>query len=63
MEADLELVVSNAVAFNPRSDPVHQYALELQAAFRHELPLLKRALEREQGAVADRQADKKPRFR
>lgn len=59
IEADLELVVSNAMTFNPTSDPVHQYALELRAAFREELPLLKRTL----GSEETGQVDKKPRVR
>lgn len=49
MEADLELTVNNALTFNPATDPVHHYALELQSAFRSELPQIKRALEVERG--------------
>lgn len=45
VEADLELIVSNALTFNRPSDPVYQFALELQAAFRSELSLIKRNLE------------------
>lgn len=61
VEADLELIVSNAMTFNATTDPVHRYALELQAVFRSELPLIKRALagseRREEGDA------KKPRVR
>ncbi|CBJ31749.1 conserved unknown protein [Ectocarpus siliculosus] len=45
VEADLELIVTNALAFNRPSDPVYQFALELQEAFRSELSLIKRNLE------------------
>lgn len=74
VEADLELVVSNAVAFNRPHDPVHQFALELQAAFRSELPQIKQTLEdlaqqqQQQAAGGSSggqvgQVDKKPRVR
>ncbi|CAM9450791.1 unnamed protein product [Scytosiphon promiscuus] len=45
VEVDLELIVSNALTFNRPIDPVYQFALELQMAFRSELPLVKQALE------------------
>ncbi|CAM9133551.1 unnamed protein product [Ectocarpus fasciculatus] len=45
VEADLELIVTNALTFNRPSDPVYQFALELQEAFRSELSLIKRGLE------------------
>eukprot|EP00903_Cladosiphon_okamuranus_P009558 g9100.t2 len=65
IEADLELIVSNAVTFNRPHDPVHQFALELQAAFRSELPQIKRTLEdlAQQRVAGGGQVDKKPRVR
>eukprot|EP00752_Nemacystus_decipiens_P010207 g9096.t1 len=72
VEADLELVVSNALTFNRPHDPVHQFALELQTAFRSELPQIKQTLEdlaqqRQQqqaaGGMSGGQVDKKPRVR
>ncbi|CAN0526455.1 unnamed protein product, partial [Ectocarpus sp. 12 AP-2014] len=45
VEADLELIVTNALAFNRPSDPVYQFALQLQEAFRRELSDIKRNLE------------------
>ncbi|CAM9395292.1 unnamed protein product [Hapterophycus canaliculatus] len=55
VEVDLELIVSNALTFNRPIDPVYQFALELQTAFRSELPLIKQDLEeqrRRQGGGA-----------
>ncbi|CAM9482101.1 unnamed protein product [Ascophyllum nodosum] len=68
VEDDLDLLVNNALAFNRPSDPVYQQALELRAAYRAELPMLKSILERDQarargGGEASRQLDKKPRIR
>ena len=68
VEDDLDLLVNNALAFNRPSDPVYQQALELRAAYRAELPMLKSILERDQarargGGEASRQLDKKPRVR
>ena len=73
VEADLELVVHNAVTFNRPHDPVHQFALELQAAFRSELPQIKQTLEdlaqqqqqqqQQAGGSSSGQVDKKPRVR
>lgn len=65
---DLDLLVDNALAFNRPSDPVYQQAVELQAAYRAELPLLKSILEHEQAKArgsfeAGWQLDKKPRMR
>lgn len=48
VEVDLELIVSNALTFNRPIDPVYQFALELQTAFRSELPLIKQAVEEQQ---------------
>lgn len=67
IEADLELIVSNALTFNRPHDPVHQFALELQAAFRSELPQVKQTLEdlaqQAAGGSSGGQVDKKPRVR
>lgn len=61
VEADLDLIVSNAMTFNATTDPVHRYALELQAVFRRELPLVRRALE--SGERRDEGDAKKARVR
>lgn len=64
VEADLDLIVSNALTFNRPIDPVYQFALELQAAYRAELPHLRRALRSGSGgAHGNVPAEKKPRVR
>lgn len=63
VEADLELVVSNALIFNATNDPVHRYALELQAVFRNELQHLKCIIADDHEEGEEGQIDKKPRVR
>lgn len=65
VEADLELIVSNALAFNRDSDPVYKFALELQEVFRHELSNMKHALEAPAEAprdIATTHVEKRPRM-
>ena len=63
VEADLELIVDNATTFNRPNDPVYQFALELQAVFRSELSMIRRAGGGGQGGREDGQIDKRPRMR
>lgn len=62
IEADLELIVSNAQKFNRPHDPVFKFATELQGVFRSQLPAIRRALEgMGAGGGADMQVDKRAR--
>lgn len=67
VEEDLELIVSNALIFNRPIDPVHGFALELQEAFRSELPLIRQTLEdlaqQTAAGFSGGQVDKKQRVR
>lgn len=65
VEADLELIVSNAQAFNRPHDPVYSFATDLQMAFRNDLPAIRKVLEGavESEAGDDAQVDKKARVR
>lgn len=63
VEADLELIVDNATTFNRANDPVYQFALELQVAFRSELSLIRRSAGGGHEGREDGQIDKRPRIR
>lgn len=62
MTADLELIVSNALKFNPTSDPVHHFALDLRAAFSSELSRMNSTLEEARRGEGG-QIDKRQRVR